>query len=627
MFKSELSAAGGITVLRNNDKRKLAAQLAKQYPGSGVEALFHGKEASFRSGAVTGAGGKVRVVFRDADPLFFECAPQPGARAVLVPSVYALWACPAVLRPVVVPRSLLPVLWKGAKLMVPGVIRGLEPGTFARGDLRALYAAGDPAHAVGVGVVLCTGEDVARRSGRAMAMLHLYKDCLWALGSRILIPDPPPPSAVSQSDDDDDGDENDGEEDKSAEGATGAENAESGTDCESRESEVSPAVHDEESAPTQTEPISGEESAPKDSPESDVGMETTQDPVESSDENKSEETTAEAAPEVLKSEETEQPKEKSKEEAMDELVKTTLYRALRTSVGKDDLPMLASTFYAAHLLPSRPAGTTIDLKASSFKKLSRLLAAAAAEGVLTVETDGHDNVRLTGVDRAHPLLRAVDTHVLSAADAEAAAHGDGDGEHADRRPLVTELLEVNSHTRFAFPAGTGAVTRQQAVAALTRYIKERGLDAQLGADAKKGVTRVDECITGATRLGLGALHPKRDVLERFVARMRPFYVINRDDLAVSQQRMWGPVPPIVVANEQRKGRRKVTTVAGLEAFCIDLAAFSEELRIRCAASSTVHKSPSGAESFVLVGGTAQKHVVDLLTTKYRVPRKYIKVVA
>ena len=284
---------------------------------------------------------------------------------------------------------------------------------------------------------------------------------------------------------------------------------------------------------------------------------------------------------------------------MDELVKTTLYRALRTSVGKDDLPMLASTFYAAHMLPSRPAGTTIDLKAASFKKLSRLLAAAEADGVLTVETDGHDNVKLTGVNRAHPLLRAVDTSVVSAADAaDAAAHGDSDDERAERVPLVTELYEVNSHTRFAFPAGTTAVTR------------------------------VDECITGATKLGgFGALHPKRDVLERFVARMRPFYVINRDDLAVTQQRMWGPVPAIVVANEQRKGRRKVTTVKGLEAFCIDLAAFSEELRVRCAASSTVHKSPSGTESFVLVGGLAQKHVVDLLTTKYRVPKKYIKVVS
>lgn len=314
---------------------------------------------------------------------------------------------------------------------------------------------------------------------------------------------------------------------------------------------------------------------------------------------------------------------------MDELVTTTLYRALRTSVGKDDLPMLASTFYAAHMLPSRPAGTTIDLKASSFKKLSRLLAAAEADGVLTVETDGHDNVKLTGVNRAHPRLRAVDTSVLSAAAAaEAAARGDSDDERADRAPLVTELYEVNSHTRFAFPAGTTAVTRQQAVAALTQYIKDRGLDAQLGADAKKGVTRVDECITGATRLGgFGALFPKRDVLERFVARMRPFYVINRDDLAVTQQRMWGPVPPIVVANEQRKGRRKVTTVSGLEAFCIDLAAFSEALRVRCAASSTVHKTPSGSESFVLVGGLAQKQVVDLLTTKYRVPKKYIKVVS
>ena len=66
-------------------------------------------------------------------------------------------------------------------------------------------------------------------------------------------------------------------------------------------------------------------------------------------------------------------KKKTEQEMMDELVKTTLFRALKTRLAKEELPMLVSTFYSARMLPCRPTGTVIDIKKSSYKKLVNLL--------------------------------------------------------------------------------------------------------------------------------------------------------------------------------------------------------------------------------------------------------------
>ena len=580
MFKRELTAAAGIQVLRNSDRRRLVEALCRNYPESSVQAVLGSKDAKCQSGYLwTHSRHKVRVVFLDSEPVFFEYKPGTGAGVMLVPTVYALWTCRELLKPVVVHRSVLRVLWRGAKLMVPGVMSGLEPGTFAKGELRALYASDDPVHALGVGVVLCNENDVRRGAGAAMELLHHYKDYLWAYGSKKLVPEPHVPAHEEEKDG------SDGEQAEEGKGEEDSKKSEEEEHKSEGEGEAAKATA-EEGAQETTE---GEQKQG--------------------------------------AEEEEPKKKKTEQEVMDELVRTTLYRALKTRVAKEELPMLVSTFYSVRMLPCRPAGTVIDIKKSSYKKLAHLLAEAEAAGVLTTETDANGTMKITAVDKAHPLLRAAAAEPVETAEAAAAAEEEGNGAAAAPAQLVSEFLGVTAQTQFAFEAGVKMVTHREAAVALMKYIKEHGLDAAAeGSEASKkssSTTRLDSNLARLMRAkGTAAAEEcdKKAVLDRFVASMTPCYVINREDLPESQRTVAKKAPSVRVTNE-RHSNKTVTVVAGLESVGIDAEAFAEEIRVVCAGWATTQAQRTG--TVVLVGGKAQKRVVEHLTTKYRVPRKYI----
>ncbi|CAN0461504.1 unnamed protein product, partial [Ectocarpus sp. 12 AP-2014] len=114
--------------------------------------------------------------------------------------------------------------------------------------------------------------------------------------------------------------------------------------------------------------------------------------------------------------------EEQEEEAV-EVVSERLYAAFLNGLKKGlkdaQLPMLVSTFYSSVLLPSRPPGTSIDVKKTSYRKISNFLQEMEGRGLVTLEvTKGVQS--LVGVNRAHPDLRAFKATTVTAA-AQAAA--------------------------------------------------------------------------------------------------------------------------------------------------------------------------------------------------------------
>jgi hypothetical protein len=58
---------------------------------------------------------------------------------------------------------------------------------------------------------------------------------------------------------------------------------------------------------------------------------------------------------------------------MDELIEKSFFQAIKKRLKDKDLPILASTFYSKYLLPSRPAGTEIDIKKSCYKQVRTIM--------------------------------------------------------------------------------------------------------------------------------------------------------------------------------------------------------------------------------------------------------------
>jgi translation initiation factor 2D len=58
---------------------------------------------------------------------------------------------------------------------------------------------------------------------------------------------------------------------------------------------------------------------------------------------------------------------------MDALLEAALLQALIKSVKEGDVPLNSSTLWSQHVLPSRPVGSTLDVRRSSHKKMSKFL--------------------------------------------------------------------------------------------------------------------------------------------------------------------------------------------------------------------------------------------------------------
>jgi translation initiation factor 2D len=74
---------------------------------------------------------------------------------------------------------------------------------------------------------------------------------------------------------------------------------------------------------------------------------------------------------------------RSPQEIMDERLERSFLQAWKTSAKRPELPMLCSNFYRLHMVPQ--AREPLDVKKSSFKKLSKFLAQMQKEGVVKVQ--------------------------------------------------------------------------------------------------------------------------------------------------------------------------------------------------------------------------------------------------
>ncbi|KAI6020548.1 hypothetical protein EDC04DRAFT_3118322 [Pisolithus marmoratus] len=112
----------------------------------------------------------------------------------LVPTVYTLWKKYDLLPCITTPASVIPILVEGADLMIPAVVQIPSSQTAVPPQLAAIakYITDSPTMRGPPFVVRCLAADLeklkAGGKGRAVHLLHSWKDYLFAMGSKA---DPP----------------------------------------------------------------------------------------------------------------------------------------------------------------------------------------------------------------------------------------------------------------------------------------------------------------------------------------------------------------------------------------------------------------------------------------------------
>lgn len=395
MFKKRLTISN-TSLLSGKDTKKLRQWILEVYP-----VLGKGGKGT-KGGSKGGDGGKVPLdallpakaavvsqkmaeqrgtiyALESGPPLFFD---PDGHQDNLIPTIYTLAAFPALLPVLYTWSPVSPRILGGADLFVQGVLRPPEiPAAFAPSFLaKRVVAVAVPGNPVPFAVGLtCVSSQEAERDGwkgKGVQVLHVWGDLLWKLGGGG------PVNAGFQDDGIKpietraaDGERAEGDGEAQGEPGEGDRNARGGGE-------------------------GGEGRAGR-------GSGTGSPESESDVRDRDEEGTR--AGEVVD----EASSSGSPSVSMDEALETALLAGVKT-LKSSDLPIQLSDFYAKYMLPAKPPTLTFDLKASSYKKLSKLVSAFQKKKVLEMKTIRKQEC-ISKVDREHALVGEVEAKLRALA--------------------------------------------------------------------------------------------------------------------------------------------------------------------------------------------------------------------
>jgi len=323
--------------------------------------------------------------------------------------------------------------------------------------------------------------------------------------------------------------------------------------------------------------------------------------------------------------------------SMDDLLRMSFMQALRVSVDPEELPMPASSFYSMHVLPSRPRDTILDIKKTSWKKLTKFLKQMEKEKFVTTKTPPKGDMQVYSANTQHPKVLAFDVYKRMAATNQTGTATKEETEESEREQEQSEkgfsLTTVYQAGKIfdLFKAVRPEAARadlysaKEAAALLWKYVDEQGLTVE----GRKQCVSVSDLLLPAVRslqLKAGDECEKKALARAFADTLTKFTLVCRDG---STQLHKGAPQPVAVKEERRGGNKYVTGVQGLEYYTVKPEAAAKKLRAVFAASTTVNEVPMGkskpARSEVIIQGKVGARTADALEEHFGIPKQHISV--
>ncbi|CAJ1335960.1 unnamed protein product [Effrenium voratum] len=291
-------------------------------------------------------------------------------------------------------------------------------------------------------------------------------------------------------------------------------------------------------------------------------------------------------------------------------------KALKVRIKDRDLPLAGNALYAQHMRPCRRAGSNIDVKASSFKKLSTFLSHAEEKGWLALKKNSADPV-VTRIFRDHPDLvgwKPWPKHVTAEAE-----EGEGQESSAPSASIQIELvwkvgkLPLLEALKLEAPQD-GCWTRDECTAALKSYVDSRELwlknnRKRIGMDALLTSFLAFEEAPSASF----SLESLSDLLLRTLPACHRVTAPKKGGAAggFKQYVRPGKPPTVQVRTDTRRGHH-VTLIHGLEAYGVDMQALAALLQKALASSAVVEEASEVTAAAVMVQGFWDMAVMEWL---------------
>lgn len=302
-------------------------------------------------------------------------------------------------------------------------------------------------------------------------------------------------------------------------------------------------------------------------------------------------------------------------ESPDDVLKRAFLVSIKKMGKKPPTPLLTSNFYRNHILE---VDSSIDIKKTSWKKLSKFLQDMASYDYLTVREEGKGVEKIVAFNTTHPDV--VNT-ILNVTDT-----GGPQSEPTTDGLFVTEMKELYTVTNdtmkffnvFDVKCGEGIEPAQ-----VKKYVKEYVCNKKLQDTANIRQIHVDDMLREVCQLDENnKIVPFDVILATITDRMEHSYAMrNRNELKTS-----GKQATIKMTLATRCGNKQVTLIDGMELFGIRLPEFAQACKVGVAASTSIIRPDCPANSNkgqLMVQGNQIRFVHKLLTETYKIPPKFI----
>lgn len=556
------------SVIKSSNRKKLRSDILEKFPNlssADVEDFVSSKDEMSLMKLETHSGETVTVYCKQKNPIFFE------TQNTFYPTVYALWKCPHIIKSFRTWQQVLKRLCNGADLMMPGIVvtdKKYGPNSF--GNLEK----GEPCFvnlveneaAVAVGKAALSSRDMyeSGKHGKGVIILHTCQDLLWALGDKTVLP------------------------------------------------QIEPKIEQKSSLVQSDDSVivgkNAEEAASEHLANTEEGTVTLQEALDKVDLYSHEDTNEEPTG-----------------NPMDQLLLYCFLKAWRTSAKKVELPILVSNFYRLHMIQACPANLTLDVKKSTYKKLSKFLQEMQLRGIVVAKelTKGVESV--VEVNYAHAELKSF---VVDPNDAVASVETVEENKLGAKKyepPFIEDLHVVTADVLPLFKvAGHGkgsALSANEVRRIANDYVRKNNLQDP----DKKSIVRLDPQLTSILlkRSENVEILTWESMYSRLFAKMKPAYklTLKGSDPVIKK----GKPEPIEITISQRAANKQVTLINNLETFGIDPHSLAHTLQIGVAASASVNPVPNKKEGMqVLVQGNQVLFLAKLLLDEYKIPLKFIR---
>lgn len=591
------------TAIRGSDRRKLRSDVSAAFPSLSqdeISEIIPNKEEISVMRVMTHSGQNVTVFCLDGEPIFFEVEKR------IFPTVYTLWKFHDMLLSFTTWPPVFDKLKGGADLMLPGVIipsDGVSAfGSFDKGALCSVCLKGNRMP-VAVGVTLVSNRDLPEDGmrGKGVMICHVYQDLLWAHGSKT----PLPQLAVL-----DDEVKTDEVKDSLQElSVNDAQNS-----ARDKDTEHNCIGGSSEEATEEKDVCSGEQDDNEANPICCTG--------ETEDEENRQAVVEETASLEL---EEETDAQNALLENMDDLLEYCFFCAL-LRMKKVELPILTSTFFRSYLLPSCPDGKSVDIKKSSYKKLSKFLQCMQDRGLISVQEASKGVDHINAISWDNPEIKEFKSNRPVVENVPVVPTLPSTFGAQAQPPSIEELFAVSGallpvFSEFGYSKNT-VLSPSDTRSVLTKYVKSH----ELVSTENKRMVVLDPTLTKIL------INKNEDIellawdqlFERVSSKMNKCHQITfpgKDPIIRK-----GKIEAIEIKVEQRMGNKKVTLIRNLEPYGISPQEFAHNIQIKAACSTSVSQLPGkniAPGMQVLVQGNQIAIVAKFLLDEYRIPKKYI----